>query len=86
MRRMRKLWRNKMAETINYGMFIGLALAIVIAVSLVPTVVETINGTENLDEWDDDLIGGSGASAIYQLIVLIFVAGIAIWVIRKALD
>jgi len=65
-------------------MFIGLAIAIVIAVNLVPTVFESINDTDTSD-WSD-LTGGTGAIAIFELVLLLFVAAIVIWIIKKALD
>ena len=81
---LKKLFGSKRAQAINYGLFVGLAIAIVIAVSLVPTIVETINGTDT-SEWSDDFTGGSGASALFQLILLVFIAGIIIWRIKYVL-
>jgi uncharacterized membrane protein len=68
----------QLAET-----FVGLTVGIVIAVSLVPTIYTTINGT-NTTAWSN-IVGGTGAAAIFQLIVLIFVAGIVIYVLKEIL-
>lgn len=80
-----KFLRNKKGEAkLNYTLFIGMALAIVIAVSLVPTIYDTIADT-NTTGWSS-LTGGSGALAIFELILLVFVAGIVIYVVKQALD
>lgn len=78
-----KLLSDKKAK-VNYGLFIGLAISLVIAAALVPTVFETINDTDTTD-WGD-LTGGAGAEAIFQLLLLVFVAGIVIYMIRSSLD
>jgi uncharacterized membrane protein len=65
------------------GQFIGMALFVVIAVSLVPTIYTTISGT-NTTGWAS-LTGGSGALAIFQLILLVFVCSIVIVLVKKAI-
>jgi hypothetical protein len=66
------------------GKIVGVVIAIVIAVSLVPTIYSVINAT-NTTAWSS-LTGGSGAQAIFQLILLCFVAGIVIAVIKYMLQ
>lgn len=80
---LRKIWKNTKAEA-DYGKFIGMAIAIVIAIALVPTVYDTISGT-NTTGWSS-LTGGSGAVAIFELLLLIFIAGIVIYVVKQALS
>ena len=70
----------KMAD---YGKFIGLALALVIAIALVPVVFEAINGTDTSD-WGG-ITGGAGALAIFELLLLIFVAAIVIYIIKESI-
>ena len=79
---LRKFLRDCKAES-RYSIFIGLALTIVIAYSLVPTIYTTISGT-NTTGWST-LTGGSGALAIFQLGLLIFCSAIVIFVIKEAL-
>lgn len=67
----------------EYGKFIGLALALVIAVSLVPTIYTTISGT-NTTGWSA-LTGGAGAQSIFELLLLVFVASIIIYMIKEAI-
>jgi uncharacterized membrane protein len=62
------------------GKIVGAVIAIVIAVSLIPTIYTTISGT-NTTGWTS-LTGGAGALAIFQLILLVFVAGIIIALVR----
>lgn len=79
---LRKFLRDVKAES-KYSLFIGLALSIVIAYSLVPTIYTTISET-NTTGWTA-LTGGSGALAIFQLGLLIFCSAIVIFVIKEAL-
>jgi uncharacterized membrane protein len=62
------------------GKIVGAVIAIVIAVSLIPTIYTTISGT-NTTGWST-LTGGAGALAIFQLILLVFVAGIIIALVK----
>lgn len=80
---MKKFLKNQKAE-VKYGAFIGLAIALVIAVAMVPTVFDIIDAT-NTTGWDA-LTGGSGAVAIFELILIIFIAGIVIYLIKTALS
>ena len=66
------------------GKIVGVVVAIVIAVSLVPTIFTVINAT-NTTAWST-LTGGSGASSIFQLILLVFVAGIVVAIIKYMLQ
>jgi len=66
------------------GVLIGLVFFIVLAVSLVPTVFEIINDTDT-SEWSD-MTGGSGAVAIFELLLLLFVAAIAIVIVKFAIE
>lgn len=72
-----------MAENTKYGMFIGIVLAVVIALSLVSTVYDTIDDV-NTTGWSA-ITGGTGAIAIMELSLLIFVASIVIYLIKQAL-
>jgi len=62
------------------GKVVGVCIAIVIAVSLVPTIFTAVNGTSTTG-WSS-LTGGSGAVSILQLILLVFVAGVVIAIIK----
>ena len=66
------------------GVLIGLVFFIVLAVSLVPTVFEILNDTDT-SEWSD-MTGGSGAVAIFELLLLLFVAAIAIVIVKFAIE
>jgi hypothetical protein len=66
------------------GVLIGLVFFIVLAVSLVPTVFEVLNGTDTSD-WAS-FTGGSGAVAIFELLLLLFVAAIAIIIVKFAIE
>ena len=66
------------------GKIVGAVVAIVIGISLVPTVYDTISGT-NTTGWTA-LTGGAGALAIFELILLIFVAGIVVAIVRYFLQ
>lgn len=68
----------------DYGKFIGLALSLVIAVSLVSVIYDTVNGTDTTG-WSS-LTGGSGAVAIFELLLLVFVAAIIIYILKEALS
>jgi hypothetical protein len=65
------------------GKFVGLAIGVVIAIAVVPTVADTITGT-NTTSWST-ITGGAGAKAILELILLAFVAGIVIYIIKEVL-
>jgi len=62
------------------GKIVGAVVAIVIAISLVPTIADTVMGT-NTTNWTT-LTGGTGAISVFELIVLVFVAGIVVAVVK----
>jgi hypothetical protein len=62
------------------GKIVGAVVAIVIAISLVPTIAEAITGT-NTTTWAA-LTGGAGAVSVFELMLLVFVAGIVVAVVK----
>lgn len=66
------------------GKIVGAVVGIVIAISLLPTVADTIVGT-NTSTWST-LTGGTGAVSIFELTLLVFVAGIVVAIVRHFLS
>jgi hypothetical protein len=66
------------------GKIVGAVVGIVIAIALLPTVADTITGT-NTSTWST-LTGGTGAVSIFELTLLVFVAGIVIAIVRHFLS
>jgi hypothetical protein len=62
------------------GKIVGAVVAIVIAISLVPTIATALTGT-NTSNWTT-LTGGAGAVSVFGLILLVFVAGIVVAIVK----